>query len=66
MMIGFLYAFKSVIGFKLLVTENVFYQIVYLLLSMLIGVLGYGVMLLITKTEEAKIVLRKILKRKKA
>lgn len=66
MMIGFLYAFKSVIGFKLLVTENVFYQIVYLLLSMLIGVLGYSVMLLITKTEEAKIVLRKILKRKKA
>ena len=65
-MIGFLYIFKSLIGFKLLVSENIFYQIFYLLLSTLIGVLGYGVMLFVTKTDEAQIVLRKIMKRKKA
>lgn len=64
-MVAGLYAFKVISKSGLLMQAGIVNQILYLVLSIVIGVLLYGIMLLVTKTEEAYIVVRKILKRKK-
>lgn len=55
----------KMIGFNLLFNDNnIVYQLFYLSISIVLGILVYVGMLLITKTEEAHIVLQKVFKRK--
>ena len=64
-MIGSIYLFRRMVGYSLLQQDSIMNTLIYIVASVLIGVVIYFVMLFVTKTEEAYIVFRKVLRRKR-
>ncbi len=63
-MIGCIFLFRTTIGSTLIQDGTFAKTVIYIVISVVIGVGVYFCMLFITRTEEAYVVLRKVLKRK--